>query len=739
MITLEKFKILKSTGMPVYADDTASDVFYLVANAPRFRTDEKGRPYFNFIKYTGDAADSGGGLCLFDTEFTPWPEQEDAARTEVEELFAAELAGRPVRFATPVYLDGTAKLLIQKDDKLVEEVVNEGRPSLVGRNVTSFNVRLSAAGAQVFEEALSKGGGLVQVVYDLTAPARLGGVHAEVSCDATQIYTFAETLSGGGWEGFDKRIVEERTESRSGTTKIDFTGSTDAFSAQMRTAVYEWARTARQEQQSAKLANLEGFTPEQQKQFEDEAKAYAAARGVPYWGWWYWHWYAGHRPVSKLSRSSAQSATFREVYDERHTIHWRIVPQGMLPSFERMGLPWEEYRREVRLNDPFFRQVRSTLKVNADFDALGISSVQVHVRYGGREWSWTFTDPDTPQVFTAARTDGDEFTYWFVVNYTGSSTAFQSGERTARGDVSVNVGSLGLLSVQVIPSGGLAFGDDLTAARVEVRYQDPERRLSLERRLTLDAANVGDALRLTAPVGTETLRPYEFRIVYDLPDTQIALPWRERSEPFLYVDPPFAGRETLEVVGEGIGAGVKNVDVTAVYADEENGYRRTRRMRLNADHEREVWTVPVIARGKGAFAYEATVVYDEAGRSPKRIPRTPAGGETVYVGEPRAATEQTVVVIRSAPGLWERVDAVSLDLRYRDATRGVTHRRHFDFEAPEGDPAKGARLGEWKLDLPRDEDLTYDWSAEFVLSDGGEASASGSGQKVLVLRLPPTA
>ncbi|HEU4883986.1 MAG TPA: hypothetical protein VFT45_17125 [Longimicrobium sp.] len=738
MITLENFKILKSTGMPVYADDTAPDVFYLVANAPRFRTDNEGRPCFNFIKYVGDEVDSGGGLCLFDTEFTPWPEQEKAAREEVEKLFAAELDGRPVRFATPVYLDGTAKLLIQKDDGLVEEVVNEGRPSLVGRNVTSFNVRLSAAGAQVFEAALSKGGGLVQVVYDLAAPARLGGVHVEVSYDASQVYTFAERISAGGWDGFDKRIEEERKELRSGTVKIDFTGAPTAFSEQARTALREWATKALQEQQSRELAKLEGFSPEQQKQFEDEARAYASRRGIPYGGWWYWHWRAGHREVSNLSRLSSQSVGYHVVYDERSTILWRIVPQGMLPSFERMGLPWEQYRREVRLNDPFFQQVRSTLKVNADFDALGIASVQVHVRYAGRERSWTFTDPDTTQTFVAARTDGDEFTYRFVVNYAGSSTAFESGERTARGDVSVNVGSLGLLSVQVIPSGGLAFGDDLTSARVEVRYEDPERRLSLERQLTIDAANVGDALRLTAPVGTETLRPYSFRIVYDLSDTQVVVHGKERSEPFLYVAPPFAGSETLEVVGEGIGAGVKYVDVTAVYADDENGYRRTRRMRLNADNEREVWTVPVVARGKGAFAYEATVVYDEAGRPPRRVPRTPAGEEPVYVGE-RPSAARTAVVIRSAPGLWERVDAVSLDLCCRDATGAVTHSRHFDFEAPEGDPGRGARLGEWQLDRPGGKDLDYEWSAEFVLSNGDEVSASGPGQGMLVLRLPPTA
>ena len=80
--------------------------------------------------------------------------------------------------------------------------------------------------------------------------------------------------------------------------------------------------------------------------------------------------------------SVTKAKSFRQTFRENGAAEWNLNPQGNLGTLTSMtgpdgaALRWEDYSTTVDANDPFFQQLNVTMMANADFERLGIFSIE---------------------------------------------------------------------------------------------------------------------------------------------------------------------------------------------------------------------------------------------------------------------------------------------------------------------------------------------------------------------------
>lgn len=182
-------------GLPditVFPDHELEHRFYLVPEAPRFRTDPvTGQPVFKFIKYRFpiDRPDGkkGGGYCAFDVEFSVPDAQVEQAKELLQERLNRAHPGSTsvpqVEIGSLTYLRGEARLSVAgADGTFVENQFNPVGPSLYGNNVTTYGLELTPDGASFFAQAMQgQGSSTVSVEYGLDFLAQLPPIEAFLS------------------------------------------------------------------------------------------------------------------------------------------------------------------------------------------------------------------------------------------------------------------------------------------------------------------------------------------------------------------------------------------------------------------------------------------------------------------------------------------------------------------------------------------------------------------------------
>ncbi len=192
-------------GVTIYGDHDPArfNVFYPMAQRPRYQRDGDGKPSFSFFKYRFpvDHQDGkvGGGFLLFDVEFVVDEQVLERVKAKLAEQVAAEASRRQINpvpevvIGTITYTRGTTAL--KYNTGLVDkEIPNGASPSLFGKNVCTFALELPPEGATFFEQAMQGQGGAVAVVYDLWFWARLPKVKITASFNASTFYSFFQTI-----------------------------------------------------------------------------------------------------------------------------------------------------------------------------------------------------------------------------------------------------------------------------------------------------------------------------------------------------------------------------------------------------------------------------------------------------------------------------------------------------------------------------------------------------------------
>lgn len=722
-------------GVQIYGDNEKFNKFYVLPEQPRFRLDEKGRPIFKFLKYRFpiDRPDGrkGGGYVVFDVEFTT-PEEKLArikealqpkVRMEAERRRIGDIP--PVEIGTISYKDGTAQLNIGgADGVLVQRISQAGKPSLFGKNISTYSLELTPEGATFFEQALQGQGGFVSVIYDLTFPAKLPPLTVHATFNAFSFYNFVQTIDVEErfWseDDYTESVYEMMYQSESQNIDIDSPPDMDPKVVE---DVRQWAtKTLNDAAQRLMLEALPAENPEDAKKLYLEQDFENVRRDILRY----------------------RISNFTLNFNESTTVDFRKLPQGTLPNITTLtdnnGNPiiWSDYAQVVDLDDPFFRQVRADVFVNADFENLPIHSVEVKLNYQGRpmallgegpDGEFRFNSPDQLGHFASfVENDNWKYHYSYQVNYLGAAQIYQSPEiETNESILTVNVDDMGILLVDIAP-GDLNFAQ-VSQAQLIMRYEDAANNVNLiEQQFILDKAN--PTHRFQEVIFTRRAQPYQYRVKYYMVDgKEYEMEWQNGESKVLYINDPFNNTRRIGVRAAGdLENDIDTIFVDLKYNDEANHYTQTTTIALSKRQPFFDWSFPVINETNGVVSYSGTIVYKDT--TVQEIPETVTTSSTPLIGE--AIQDRLPIVVLADLLDFSAVKLARLELNYQDAANDVLERKEFIFG--------GTRPKEqsWNLKLKDKTKIDYQWSATYFMNNGSRLSQGPftSDDLTLILEMP---
>ncbi|RCG29805.1 hypothetical protein DQ384_19765 [Sphaerisporangium album] len=691
------------TGVQVYGDDHDPYVFYAVPEQPTFRVDDNGKPVFRFLRYRTPKkrrdGTYGGGFATFDVEFSLADTKRDIIMEELKRQVAAA-RGRPelVRLGTIQWAKGTAQLnMANISGDFVTSVFNPGSPSLYGKNITPFTVELTEEGAVLFEAALKGLGGFVQVVYEMSAWVRLPPLTGTATFDSSKYYDFVQTAkddAGCGSDTFLNKIREDIWNSE--ILKVEVTsgmGTDERVRAQIRESLTRTLEDTVAKKMLEQLGHYDG----DRTVLED----YETIR----------------REYHKVKIDH-----FSYTITENAAALYPFNPRGTLPNIVSMIDPAQvgEYFQEIDLDHPFFRRLEVTARVNADFAALSIHSVDLHIDYQGRHsGDLHFSKEDEMLKFSCFKDGGpDEFTYRYRVNFKGASRPYDSPpDLVGKGnEITLNVDDTGLLMVDV--EAGAIDARDFPLALVTVRYE-PASGPAIEEQYAV----TGDkkAYQLRRPIYEPRRAPVKYRIEYhDADGRTLTTGWQDTVRR-IYVNTPFRDVKKIHASATGdLTAEIESVTVDISYTDAANDYTVTETFELRKTAASVDWEVPVIDFNAGQVTYSGYVRrYDG---SIERIPPTVLEGDSLVVGETFGAVMDVQVVPDQVD--FTQVALVTVELRYGDD-------QYQDVLVRPGETPEP-----WHVQLTSPSERRYRWSATYYMKDQTERTVPERQSTTAQLVLP---
>lgn len=717
-------KVQQIQDVTVYEDDKSDFTFYLVPQTPRFRM-EDGKPVFKFIKYRElrrEGNDLFGGVCAFDTEFVVAPDKLAAVRAELQKKIDTKYQGQqpPQIVVSPLtYTGGTATLNIGEGGTLVEKVRGAGKPSLYGNNVATFWVELTKEGATVFEQALQGQGGFVSVVYDLKIWAKLPPVTARGWWNASQFYSFVQTIDTEDrfWseDSYEESIRETMIKRDVMGTEFNFIGNPTLPAEDQRKMETEIRSAITRQLEDAVERNM----LKEIEKTDPDTKSLREEQGIE---------------DIKRTVSKTQIASVNITFKESSVIQWNIVPQGLLPNITTMKGPdgkffnWKDYALDVDLNDPFFQTLEVSVRVNADFVNLPIFNVEAKLSYPFAPnpviEEYVFAKPDDVGKFRTFVADNNrKYKFVYQVNYKGDSRVFTSEEITTDDtQLTINVDELGILVVDIAP-GDINF-TQVKQAQLTVRYQD-QGITPIERQFTMTPEK--NTFQIREVIFKPRTQPITYDVKYFMTDgREFEVKGKEQDAPQIYINDPFSAMKTvgLRAVGD-LNTKIQSIMIDLVYKDPtNNNYTQTKSMALSKGTPFFDWVFPVIDENAGELKYSGTIQYADG--TTRDIPETVSVRSTIQLGDVVADRLEVMVV----PDLidFATVKLVKVSLRYTDDTNQIDEGKDFIFKA--GEPAKT-----WTVDLKNKAARDYTWSAGFFMADGSRKDLTdqpGQGETIIL-------
>jgi hypothetical protein len=710
MLQIDKVQTLQ--GLQVFRDDVDPLTFYVLPEQPRFRLDGQGRPVMMLLKYRTPKkrADGsyGGGYLIFDAEFAV----DDAVRGRIIDDLNGQVArtrpGAKVTLGTIQWAKGTAKLNFVADGGgLIESVVNPMSPSLFGRNITPFTLELSQEGATFFEQALQGSGGVVQVAYEMSAWVKLPAVTGTASFSSEKYYDFVQHLTDDSGCGDDTRTEEIRESVRSSeimSVQVDAgIGADPKLVAEIRGSLMDTLEKTTARKMLEQLGQYDGDRG-MIDDYEDIRREY-----------------------HKIKIDS-----FSYTISERSASLWPFNPQGTLPNITTMvdasGAPirWSDYARTIDLDDPFFRTLDVTVRLNADLEHLPIHSVDVHLEFDGAHLvvdDMHFGKADDVGKFSCFL-DGKppEYRYSYRVNYEGEAQAYEVAPQPSRKEeLTINVDATGLLLVEVL-AGNIDF-TKIPSALVTVRYE-PSTSPAIEEQFAVDSGH--SSFSLQKAIFEARKNPIKYKIDYRTADGKtLKTSWAETTRK-IYVNSPFSDVREVHVTAEGdFTSDLDSITMDLDYEDATNGYSQHTTGELNKENSFLDWKFPVIDHAAGTVTYSGTIKHKDG--TVQDIPSTVAAGGSIRVG-PHV---ERLLPVTITPDLidFTKVALVRVALRYGS------------------DPAtqqekdlilRGGTSPTWTIELPdRNSPRTYTMSATYYLKDGTSRQLPETTTDDLDLVMPP--
>jgi len=711
-------------GITVYGDDEDPTMFYLLPSQPRFRLNDDGTPVFKFLKYRNpiDKPDGskGGGFLIFDSEFVVPDDVQQQVVTALQAQLKAQVQAQggditkvpPVKVGTITYTKGSAALQFLDSGgsgSLVQKVWNGASPSLFGRNICSFSCELTPEGAAVAEQALQGSGGVVQVIYNLTFPAKLPDVTGTVWFDADKFYVFAQSIAktGGSWDSgpdqYHESTAEGWSSSDAGGVNFDFSAlalMTDQTAAQkLQDDITNWGWGALGDAVKAEIPS--DITAQ-------------ADRGLP----------DGMNSVTRFITTNKMSS-FRRYFREGMAVDWNDSPQGTLPNITSLktkdgkAIKWSDYAATIDADDPFFQQLRITASVDCDFQTYPIDSVALTITYpniqlmtaaGAAGNTARFTKPDDMAHFAAYldATAGRKFSYSYQVTYKDDSRTYQSD--TISGDdenLRIAVDGLGVLVVKIYA--GAINWTAVSQAQVTFNYQDGSD-VNIQRQFVLDKDD--KTFLLSEVILKPWTKPYSYSIHYIMADgSTYDVPAKQLKSSQLAIDDPFNARKKIGVrAGGSFDTTLDTIFIDLGYSDTQNNYSLSTSIALTKTQPFFDWIFPAISDG-GTVTYSGSIKYKNG--NIETIPQSTATTNTILI-QPKVtdlSDDQLSVTVDPTLVDFSKVKLVKVSLHYKDAGNGIEKFNDMVFK-----PAN-SNAQTWTVQLADKTQKSFDWQATFYMAD----------------------
>lgn len=696
-------------GITVYQDDEVPGLFYALPQTPRFRI-ANDKPVFTFLKYREpiprDDGSKGGGFLVCDVEFalSETEEQELVKKLQAQldeksttrdlknplNSFFSKLRNRNLkaRLGRLNFISGKATVtLLDSGGSLVEQLRSPAAPSLYGNMVLPITAELSQYGASVLEEALNGDGGVLQVSYELLVNTRLPDMKVHIHFDTQKTLDYFQKVSvGTKWRipliwskgaNYSETINELITEAQSGWAIVDPGEETKQELIQ---PMNDWARQTLSAVADKML--LEAIPAVD----ADKIRKQMNEKGGGVLGWIGLEEIVASSKSAEVNINRTRSAVFDQRFTQRQVFTWNVNPQGTLPNITTMknsegeNYKWEDYCRIVDLNDPFFRSLKVSMRVNADFEQLPLSSVQVKATYKTDEKNTiiaghVFTSPnDVAELNAYLDKEGSrEYTYSYKVNYKSESKAFVSEEKKSDDpSLVVNVGDVGILDLRILP-GDLNF-EQVKSAQVKLWYDTHDRRIEY----TASMDSTQSDYRWTKVIFEDRKNPVHYQVKYFMHDGREFLgPELTTGANEVHINDPFTSMRTVGVRGYGdFNTRIDTIFVDLSYVDKTNNYAQTYTVALTADDTFADWTFPAILPDGGELTYSANIRYKDGSIS--TVDKTPIEGTTVMVGDVQMT--QPIEVMSDLID-FDVYKLVKVTLRYVDAANGIDETDDLVFKA----------------------------------------------------------
>jgi hypothetical protein len=756
-------------GVTVWGDDTDFFKCYLTSAHPRLRLDANGDPVFLLVQYAISDEDrlanpslpDGAGYMNFDVSFQVTPEEEEAARVEMQKQVDAEWERRRngteeernshgvlgttepprVEFAAPTYTGGTVNMFAPQSELLVDAMVASGTPDLMSGNIAVFSMDLTEAGSEFMRQTLTGEGGSdlapIQIASSYTFLARLPPCAISVHCESKRIYDQTRQYMDGA--GIDHCTTYQFQNTDMNTIMAEATGlievKIDPGSASVPDEVLQelrqYALDMMQQMIESRLFTddpSEGYFAE----FPDGPPDEVLERE------------RGHQRRNKNSKKY-----FRKNYDElkmnfsldlqQHSVvEWKINPQSTLEVFFRGKTPEEmkKFVRKIRLDSPFFQNLDLTVKVFGDFENSNLEAVEVALKYAAvdfdgqrrsHEHTLTFTELKaqtwSPSLIGSSR----QVEYRVRTKLKGRDWGqFSEPKRTSSNSINVAVASPGTVQ-RTVAAGALDFATlELQSVEVMLSYEDPE--LGVPRQegsvLLTEKLQSGE---FSARIDAEPRQPVLYRRRFNFKSGEVIEddePLESRSQT-LFINHPFD--EVMEVRLMPVGPGWREVvqaTVELFYEDIENDLRHSDAVTLKTLEDLRVWTVRLRDPDRTDFRYGVNVSYRDGGFEEVPIVEHSGGGVLpIKVREPR--TTEVVLV----PNRLDFAEAPLTKVVMTHPASGTTST--FTFTEPS--------RASWTVPVRPDEPLSYTAEVTHFPEDGDPVTLDPTTETDSAFIVPPYA
>ena len=718
-------------GLTVYGDDSDPTVFYVMPNCPSFRVDPATNDYsLKFIKYLMpvDRPDGsvGGGFLIFDSVFVIPPDTLSTIQAQLnKQLNAAGKGSATARIGLPPFIPTTGSAaagaaptaasptatltLLDSGGALVTKIESAGKPSLSGSMICSFTAELSPEGAAVVEAAMTPpanatsqqvSGGIVQIAYNLSFMAALPNITGRVWFNADKFASFNQSIqkSGSTWDSGPNTESESMRESfmssNSGGVTFDFSGldPNDPSSSTLQTSLTNWGW----QQLNVAVQNALGASGgSAQSGSSTDGSGDSGTQGTSSTGSGNGSsgsststgGVTGQNTGSDLgsdrgsdgmdhvtrNESSFSAFSFDETYNQKDSILMNTTQQGTLANIPNFSA----YQVTIDADDPFFKQLHSSVNVDCDFTRFSIQSVDVNLIYDqgvtqkppipATTGGFHFTSPNDVYKFDSNTVNGNlNYKYSFNVNYLDQSAPYKQALQTTNNPVlTIDVGSMGILYVNVTVT-NIDFTKTPTVL-VAMQYPDPDATgAAINRQFSFNSANTNASLVVVIMKPFD--KQYTYQVTYVMADgTQLVRPSQSDSTQQLFIASPFS-QQTASFISEGdFTNDVNNIFLKMTYVDAANNYQQTTDYTFTSGNRSHDWSFPVIAGSQGVVHYSGVVSH--MNNTTEDIPDTTSTSSLITFGPPN---QEIITVTADATLLdFTKVALVQVNFSYADPANNI--------------------------------------------------------------------